>query len=328
MKFKKEYLILVAVIVALSLYVGMRDRDRTHYKLPELPKLEAKKISKIEIQKPDMTMVLTKNGTDWVIGDEKFPTDSKKAKDLVDVIEKMTLTAMVSESKNYIRYDLGEKKKIRVKVFQGATLKREFALGKSAGSYQHTFVRIEGDDKVYHARGNFRNDFDRSVDDFRDKKVLSFDIAAIKAVSLTKGDETISLSHAQPPVSVNVDGKGDTTPPTVSPAVSTDAPWKDENGKDGDAGAVKTLLNTLSNLSCDAYLKNGNKDDLNEPIARVTLKGDKEYTVSIFAKSAPDADQYPAISSDNAYPFFLSTYTAENIMKDPATLYKEKEVTK
>ena len=55
MKIKKEYVILVVIIVALSLYLILRDRDRTHYQLPTVSKIAGKDISKIEILTPDAT---------------------------------------------------------------------------------------------------------------------------------------------------------------------------------------------------------------------------------------------------------------------------------
>jgi hypothetical protein len=39
MKIKKEYSILLAVIIALSLYLTLRNPDRTQYQLPEVPEV-------------------------------------------------------------------------------------------------------------------------------------------------------------------------------------------------------------------------------------------------------------------------------------------------
>ena len=38
---------------------------------------------------------------------------------MLDVIEELTLTALVSESKNYVRYDLSHDEKITVKAWKG-----------------------------------------------------------------------------------------------------------------------------------------------------------------------------------------------------------------
>ncbi|RLB30511.1 MAG: hypothetical protein DRG87_04865 [Deltaproteobacteria bacterium] len=58
MKVKKEYIILAAVILALSLYLFLRKTDKTHYELPKLSAVPKEDISKIEI---------TKKGTDIIL---------------------------------------------------------------------------------------------------------------------------------------------------------------------------------------------------------------------------------------------------------------------
>jgi hypothetical protein len=47
MKIKKEYVILILIIAALSAYLFMRSFDRTLYRLPAIPSLDPGKISKI-----------------------------------------------------------------------------------------------------------------------------------------------------------------------------------------------------------------------------------------------------------------------------------------
>ena len=46
---KKEYIILGVVIFALLLYLVFRSGDKIHYKMPELKTIDAKTLSKIEI---------------------------------------------------------------------------------------------------------------------------------------------------------------------------------------------------------------------------------------------------------------------------------------
>jgi len=53
MKLKIEYLFLVMVILALSMYLVLHKRDKLQYGLPELPKAMKKEITKIQISKQD-----------------------------------------------------------------------------------------------------------------------------------------------------------------------------------------------------------------------------------------------------------------------------------
>jgi hypothetical protein len=310
MKIKKEYFILAGVMVALILYLVLHRSNRTHYKLPDIPEISGKQISKLEIGKADKTLVLNKKDNTWYIDPKGYPADSHKVKNMLDVIEKLTLTALVSESKNYVRYDLTDDKKIIVKAWEGKTLSREFDIGKSANTYQHTFVRLATDSNVYHARGDFRRKFDRTVDDLRDKIVLSYTQKDIRDITLTKDKNTLTLTQKQ--IS-GQESKKTAEPDKTSEKTETQIVWQDAVGKKTDTAKVDRLLSFLNPLECETYITDAKKDDFKNPTYAVVLKGDKEYSLCVFAKKDKDAKTYPAISSENESPFLLSESQVESI---------------
>jgi len=303
MKIKKEYFLLAGVMVALILYLVLHRSNRTHYKLPVITEISGKQISKLEIGKADETLVLNKKDTTWYIDPKGYPADSDKVKNMLDIIEKLTLTALVSESKNYVRYDLTNDKKITVKAWKGKTLSREFDIGKAANTYQHTFVRLATDPNVYHAREDFRRKFDQTVDDLRDKTVLSYTQKDIRDITLTKDKKTITLTQKQ--ISEQ-EGKKTDKPDKTSEKTETQIVWQDVEGKKTDTAKVNRLLSFLNPLECESYITDAKKDDFKNPTYAVVLRGDKEYSLSVFAKKDKDAKTYPAISSENEHPFLLS----------------------
>ena len=322
MKVKKEYLILTGVMAALILYLVLHRSDRTHYKLPDITRVSGKQISKLEIGKADKTLVLNKKDNTWYIDPKGYPADSDKVKSMIDVIEKLTLTALVSESKNYVRYDLTHDKKITVKAWNGKTLSREFDIGKAANTYQHTFVRLATDFNVYHARGDFRRKFDQTVDELRDKTVLSYTQKHIRELTLTKDKKTITLTQKQ--ISEQ-EGKKKDIPDKTSEKPETTIVWQDADGKKVDKERINSLLSFLNRLQCETYITNEKKDDLKNPTYAVVVKGDKEYSLSVFAKKDKDAKTYPAISSENEYPFLLSNSQMDTIKTKIHELLEVKE---
>ena len=322
MKIKKEYFILAGVLVALILYLVLHRSDRTHYKLPDITGVSGKQISKLEMSKADKTLVLNKKDNTWHIGAKEYPADSAKVKNMLDLIEKLTVTALVSESKNYVRYDLTHDKKITVKAWQGKTLSREFDIGKSATTHQHTFVRLGTDPNVYHAIGDFRREFDQTVDELRDKTVLSFTERDIRKITLTKDKSTMILSQKQ--VSEQEGEKKDKQGKT-SEKPESKIVWQDAEGKKVDKERVKSLLSFLNPLECETYINDAKKDDFKNPTGTVALKGDKEYSLSVFAKKDKDAKSYPAISSGNEYPFLLSDSQVDRIKTKIDELLEVKE---
>jgi len=322
MKIKKEYIILAVIIAALILYLSQRRTDRTLYQLPKMPEISNSDINKIEVNKNSTSVVLSKEGDKWTIGPKKYPADTSKIKNMLDVIGKLALTALVSQSKSYNRYHLDEGKKIKVKAFDKEHLKREFDIGKAAASFRHTFVKIAGDERVFHASGSFRGKFDKTVEDLRDKTVLSFKINEIREIHISKGKHKTVFNLIEPPKEIKDTEKSEASNPKSK---SIKIIWQTADGKIASNSKMNRLLTTLSDLSCEKYTSGQNKDEWKDPVFTLLLKGSKEYKLSIFEKLNKDSEDYPAISSENSYPFVLSGSEAKSIMEDPAELLEKKK---
>jgi len=96
MKVKKEYIILVLIIAALSTYLLMRSSDRTLYRLPEVAALNKSEISKIEISQSDRSIILKKRDNHWYLEPAGYLADETKVNAMLNVFEDLTLTALVS----------------------------------------------------------------------------------------------------------------------------------------------------------------------------------------------------------------------------------------
>ena len=317
MKIKKEYIILAAIILALALYLYFHEGQRTLYQLPVLPKVSTKDISKIEIDKADGKIILKKKGDAWYIAPQDYPADPDRVKGINSTLEKLSLTAMVSESKNYKRYDLSPDKRIRVSAWTGDTLGREFDIGKAVPSSRHTFIRLSGDDRIYHARDDFRNKFNRSAGEFRDKTVLSFDTTTIREISLIRDQQVLVFKRTRVPLEKDAASDKDQT------QMKAEMIWQAEDGRKGDETRLNRLLSTLSNLSCDSYIEDRRKEDFTTPAYSISLKGDREYSLLIFSKLKEDDNNYPAVSSENKYPFLLPEWKAKDVMPTSEELIKK-----
>lgn len=319
MKVKKEYIILVAVILALSLYLFLRKSDRLRYELPKLPLLPRADISKIEIAKKSTAIILNRRNGNWNIGPQGYPADTAKVTNMLGIIENLTLTAMVSESRDYSRYHLDDERKITVQAYIGETLTREFDIGKVAPSYRHTFVKLKGNELVYHARENFRNAFDLGVDDLRDKQVLAFDKEEIQEIHLIKNGQSLVCSRLTASAAAGQEPTVESSPP------KEEVIWQSAEGERCDEKKLNRLLATLSTLHCERYIDNKKKEDLTDPIYRIELKGAQDYHLSIFAKRDDDEKSYPATTSENNYPFLLPEGRAKFIMKAPEEMLERPE---
>ena len=322
MKIKKEYIILVFIIIALSVYLYIRKTDRTLYELPELPQVNEKELTKLEITKGKTAMVLNKKDDKWYIAPAEYPTDAGKISDMLKAIKDFELTALVSESENYNRYELDEDQKINVKASQGGNLKMDIDVGKTASSFRHTFVRPAGEDRVFHARGNLKNAFDVTVDSLRDKVVLNLKPDDIQKLSVKKDQQSLSFTRVQAPVEVKAPATEQNTTEKNTDA-SPPAPkqiWQASDGQPVNESALNQLLNAVANLRCETFIEDRKKEEYTSPLFSLELKGVQDYSLSIFAKAAEDDSNHPAVSSGSKYPFQLSQSQVDRIMKAPAEL--------
>ena len=318
MKRYKGNIILIALIIVLSLYVMLHKKDRTNYKLPDIPDISEKNITKLEIATINSSIILKKKSTNWYIEPESYLADKNKVNRMLGNIKNIKVTALVSRLKNYNLYNLNNEQKIIVKAWNGEQLKRLVEIGKAASSYQHTFIKLEKNGPVYHAEGDFRSSFDLTKDKLRDKLVLSFKKDDINIININKGSTKISLALKD--VEKEKENKAEKEEIEDKPAAKV---WQTTDGKICAKSKIDELLGKLSNLECKQYINNKNKDDFKDPVFMIGLKGTNENKLLIFSMQGKDATEYPCISSANEYPFFLTKYQAEKIMMDPEKIVEK-----
>ncbi len=319
MKLKKEYIALAVVIVALLLYILLKNTNRTHYSLPEFDKIENTDITKLVITRSDEVVTLERRDESWTMQPQGYLADQTQVDKMLDAVSNFTLSTLVSESKNYTQYELGDQKKITLEIFSGDEAVRKYDIGKTASTYRHTFVRLDGDHRVYQAVENIRQPFDLDTDRLRDKIVAKVEKDFVKAISMSDSAGTLKiLKNEPPPVPLPSEG-GD------SVAAEPPPPWQTENGRAADEQVIINMLNTLTNLKCDKYIDGSIKEDFVDPIftLEVQMDGTGPLTLDVFEKQ--EDNKYPAVSSQNDYPFLLSEWQVKRFMKKPDEVIVKKE---
>jgi Domain of unknown function (DUF4340) len=311
MKIRKEAVILGVVIIALSLYLVFNKRDRNLYDLPDLKSIAVSEISKITLDSSEGTVLLTQKAGDWVVNEAAYPGDTATIKRVVEIIANLKLTTLISESKNYARYDLDPEHKMTIKAWNNATLVREFDMGKAASGHRHTFVKLEGDHRVYHAQENFRNRLQGKADKFRDKSVMSFEPDQIQEIQLSTMDaQSAFIKETSPEASEQTPVEGETAALQEAKPV-----WKNEAGVVVKDNKLTKLMGDFSALKCSGFVEDATKSDFKDPIATITFKGVEAYTLQIFERLDKGLSKHPAISSQNDYVFYIPKWQADQLTK-------------
>ena len=301
MRIRKEYIVLVAVILGLSLYLWQYSADRVHYRLPELPSLSGEDITRVEIKGPEQTLHLRKDEGGWLVGAQGHRADRNKVRTLLDKLRSVELSALVSRSRNFKRYDLGGDQRIRVRAWQGEEPVRTLFVGKVAPNYSSTYVKLPGNPNVYLAQKNLRTALNKDAGDLRDKLVLSFDAGSIERIEAGGGNRTQVLERG------------------ASAANGTSWTWESGSGS-ADSSAQK-LLRALENLRCANYLNPEQLTGAGEPAYTVLLAGKKEHSLSMYVKDTEEKGgksegrDYIVTSSGSPQPFELSDFKEKELVR-------------
>ena len=194
-----RYALPALIIVSLVLYLGLRNRDRLLYDLPQLAEMAVAEVDRVEIVKGDRLVAVRKQGDGWLLEPDEFPAATAQVDTMVRALASLEITDLVSEHSAYSRFELDPESALRVTAYRGDTVLRTVELGKEARTYQHTYVKVEGDSRVYQAEGDLGNYFPVVGDVLRDKLVLKVDIDTVgEIVARSPGEELVLRKRPAP----------------------------------------------------------------------------------------------------------------------------------
>jgi uncharacterized protein DUF4340 len=297
---KKEYILLLILIITLCSYLFFHNKNQTSSLLPEISIIDNAEIESIDIIKSNEIINCFKDNGNWVVTENKFPGDAGIFSEMIVSIKNLTITTLISEKDDLKRYDLDKDKSIKVIAKGEKGIVREFSIGKTAPTQKHTFITIDTNKGVFHASGNLRRKFNKSVDNLRDKQIQKLDQATIEIIEISKGSIRRAVSKTD-----------DKNPET---------PWHSRDKKNLNTESITSLLETLADLKCSGYVDTQMGTDLKNKTSLLTIilktgeESGQEYKIELFPKT--EQKKYMGISSQNKYIFVLEDYVADSIISD------------
>ncbi|MCP3941280.1 MAG: DUF4340 domain-containing protein [Desulfobacteraceae bacterium] len=295
---KKEYLILVVLILALSAYLVFKKDNQQNYTLPEPVKIAKGEIDKIVITRNNQPIELKKENDTWVLTDKKFTANMTAVNNMLNVIRNLKISALISDGQDALRYELDKTHAIEVKAFESKNLLSSFKIGKTAPSGNHTFIMLAGNPRIYQANNNFKEKFSTSVDTLRNKQVLTFKEDSIKQITLEKDGVSKTLNI--------IPAKDDKEKIPVS--------WKFKDGTSPDKEALTNLLSSLSFLTCERFSDSLSMKDLEKkaPLCKIILENGTPIVLNLFSQE--NEDSVIGTSSMSPYPFVMDSYKGKDIL--------------
>ena len=272
------------IIVALGLFLALRDRDRVLYELPQLEPFAVAEVDRLEISRASLGVAVNRTGDGWVTEPGEFPADRVQVRAMLEALAQIRVTDLISQYGAYGRFELDPEAALRVTAYRGEQVVRTIEIGKRAGTFQHTYVKLAGDRRVYQAKGDLQETFPFGLDALRDKVVLSFDAASVNAIVSRTPEEMLALQR--------------------QPAAAADAAaeWATTGGGAWDSAAVEESVQRLANLTTFRFAESAPGGEPELLLLTLTTTGGDTHELRVFARQD---NSHPATSSGSAYPFLL-----------------------
>ncbi len=297
MKHAKEYAVLLAVIIGIGLYLALRSSDGVHYELPQLKSISTQEVDAVAISSGNSSLSLRRTNGTWRIADKGYEAQGDKVQKMLRQAADPGISALVSESGSYARYDLDRGSRIQVKLRREGKVVRELHLGKSAGQVQSTYVRLPGDQNIYMADSDLRGSFDTTAKELRDKTVFSIDAEKVRAVHLATKNSSRRIHRAEP-------GANSTNGTERSV-------WRTKQGEMVQGDQMDNLLRSLEDLRCREYRQGLSRNGTEYTI---DVKTDTSQWLRLYAPEKKRPKAYEAESSQSTDPFELPGYLGKEVV--------------
>ena len=316
MKLKHNLILLIVLIVFASVILLVerpfenKTKKTREEASPLFPDLKVEQVKKIVVKKSNTTTTLENRDNLWYLLDkEAYPADPTIVEGVIKKIQDFKKINLASRKKD--KHSLFEVKEgMGVEVTLLGPEKKElarFLIGKTGPDFLSTYIRKADSDDVYLYDDYLRADFDKQVNNWRDKTILAFNPNEVVTLTISKlkEKETIALTK-------DTQGNWQLEEPISSLA---------ENPP------IEKLLTTLGNLKAADFadeekeLKDSGIDDPTYQIT-VRLKDNRKKTLLVGNKK--EKGQYYAKNDEKKYLFLLDQNTVESLVPKVKDLQKAK----
>jgi len=269
------------------------------------------------------TIELDKTEGAWkIVKPSAYAADSNAVTSLLSALTSGRISRFVSDSPaNLAEYGL-DQPQLTISVFTDKQPPQSLAFGKQtgSGSEQGYYVKRVGNASVYTVPDWIFKDLDKSVNDLRDKTVLTFDPSKVGLVNVQNGSRKFTLK------------------------LDKDEKWRIEDGKSvpADQAAVIQFLSNLRNLKGTSIaaepLQDPSRFGLEPPLEEIALTDTSGKALgwvklgrvpqsppgvagaSPSPSPAPPAYDYYASSSGTQAAFKIESFNYDDLNKTPEQL--------
>ncbi|HZH80490.1 MAG TPA: DUF4340 domain-containing protein [Gemmatimonadales bacterium] len=177
-------------------------------------------------KRPDTIVLSRQSATDWTVNGHRAAAGG-----VTDLFQALGDTArpelVAQDSSSFARLQVDSTGGRWLRLRHGRKVELELIVGTRPTDYQSAYLRRPGDAHVYLWRGRLGSAVDRTLDDWRDKRIAVLAPDSIAAVEVVRGKDRYAVTRS---------GKA----------------WK-VNGASADSGAVARYLDRLKAITASGF---------------------------------------------------------------------------
>ncbi len=315
MKFKTTLILFGALLLLVLLAYLMekplseREKEQKESSVLLFSAATSEAVQKIESKSAENDVTLEKRGEGWVVlkEDQAFPADPKAVESVLDTFEGLKQGRPVSKNPDKQGlFEVTAEKGVEVRAI-GANeeVLAHFFVGKTGPDFFSTYVRKDGSNDVFLANSYLRSIFDKSVKDWRNKRILEFPVEEVKELTITEENKSIRVR------------KDD-----------TETWWvMDPEKVTANESVVEKIASTLAQLRASDFAETDDpaEYELAEPQRKVTAKLTNDVLHTLLIGKKKDEAKYYVKNEAKKTVFVIDKFRIENMMKTLEDLKAKEE---
>jgi hypothetical protein len=166
---------------------------------PAILKLDENSITKLELKRKDApAIILAKNGSDWKITEPKpFAADQSAISTIVSSVASLNSERLIDDkASNLQRYGL-DPPSFELDVTEKDNETKRLLLGDDTPTGSAVYAVVAGDPRVFTIANYNKGSIDKSLNDLRDKRLLTVNSAKIASFELAGKNGDIEFGHTK-----------------------------------------------------------------------------------------------------------------------------------
>ena len=304
-----QILILLGILIFLGAAILIVDnpwgKDERTKKVESarklFPSFDIDVVTKIEITVDSTTTILTKSGGQWLVESmDSYPADQQGVKDILEKASEFKKLDLISKNPDKQAKFEVDSSGVETKFLDsGNKVLAHVFIGKTTSSFLDSYIRKDGSDEVYKAKGYLKSTFDKGSRTWKTRKIFAFNKGDVTALTMKSEVEEIELQ-------LDSEGKWQMLKPVASLAKKSE---------------IDQILNSLSTLETDDFVDG---EDFESTSAITATLNDGSQRILMTADE--DGGKHPAKRDGEKQIFALYKYNRDKLFKSSEDLKEEPPV--